>query len=358
MEGENLCRGAEEIAPQEGDVATGASTVKDETLIDQHSTLDGPLPLHRPLTRSQTGRVPKRRHPDDIPPSEVRKKSSATRKKSKPPIESIAEDEDAPGEEYEETPPPEREAPEPPVASAHIPPLSQLTFMDGSSSSADTDKRGPRSRAILPIPVPNLTKKSRGRRVPTKLAADTNGDKETRLYVCKVESCGKCFNRGEHLKRHIRSIHTHEKPFKCDYASCGKHFNRHDNLLQHLKVHKIPETFRSSQARETESPKQSPTERSPSLPPPSPKRKQSPPYSYSSTNEAYESSTNQSRMGSFHQPTFIKYHTQYPSTSERTSLATNMAVSSLRTELPQSPPTSRKYDVGPVHQRYPVGFAN
>lgn len=31
------------------------------------------------------------------------------------------------------------------------------------------------------------------------------------MYVCKVEECGKCFSRGEHLKRHIRSIHTHEK---------------------------------------------------------------------------------------------------------------------------------------------------
>ncbi|KAE9391759.1 hypothetical protein BT96DRAFT_297258 [Gymnopus androsaceus JB14] len=117
-------------------------------------------------------------------------------------------------------------------------------------------------RATLPTPVPNLTKKSRGRRVPVRVITTTGAEiitnpapvgsepatdtstgngavsKEKRSYVCSVEGCGKCFHRGEHLKRHIRSIHTHEKPFKCTYPECDKNFNRHDNLLQHLKVHK------------------------------------------------------------------------------------------------------------------------
>lgn len=190
------------------------STVEEKIPEDQHLISGTAHPPHRPLTRSQTGRVPKRKRRDETPPpAEIRKKPSAPRKKSKPPVKPIVdtEDEDASGEEYEETPPPEGEAPEALTASALIPPPTQLTFMDGSSSSTGTDRRGPRSRAMLPVPVPNLTKKSRGRRVPTKLATDSNNDKETRLYVCKVESCGKCFNRGEHLKRHIRSIHTHEK---------------------------------------------------------------------------------------------------------------------------------------------------
>ncbi|KAF8970359.1 hypothetical protein BDZ97DRAFT_1652494 [Flammula alnicola] len=86
---------------------------------------------------------------------------------------------------------------------------------------------------------PNLTKKSRGRRVPTHATGNSDPDqKDQRLYVCQVEGCGKCFHRGEHLKRHIRSIHTHEKPFKCTFPLCQKYFNRHDNLLQHLKVHR------------------------------------------------------------------------------------------------------------------------
>ncbi|KAJ3902992.1 hypothetical protein F5879DRAFT_766776, partial [Lentinula edodes] len=121
-------------------------------------------------------------------------------------------------------------------------------------------------RATLPTPVPNLTKKSRGRRVPVRVVTtngveviqdpppvsstsstttpgtgngntDSANPKGKRSYVCSVEGCGKCFHRGEHLKRHIRSIHTHDKPFKCTYPECDKNFNRHDNLLQHLKVH-------------------------------------------------------------------------------------------------------------------------
>ena len=77
------------------------------------------------------------------------------------------------------------------------------------------------------------------------------------MYMCKVPGCGKCFARGEHLKRHVRSIHTNEKrarPFlcslglcspglcyvahKCPFPGCGKDFSRHDNLGQHMRVHK------------------------------------------------------------------------------------------------------------------------
>ncbi|KAJ7045262.1 hypothetical protein C8F04DRAFT_941257, partial [Mycena alexandri] len=110
-----------------------------------------------------------------------------------------------------------------------------------------------RTRTNLPVPVPNLIKKSRGRRVPVVASApgtpgaptaptasasgDGAQDANRRMHVCKVEGCGKCFHRGEHLKRHIRSIHTHEKPFPCTFPSCHKFFNRHDNLLQHIKVH-------------------------------------------------------------------------------------------------------------------------
>ncbi len=103
----------------------------------------------------------------------------------------------------------------------------------------------------LPVPVPNLNKKSRGRKVPyvaelpssVGSASPTEGLKGdendggassrnssrarkkssrmptpvtdelvgSRTYVCVVPGCGKCFVRGEHLKRHVRSIHTHDK---------------------------------------------------------------------------------------------------------------------------------------------------
>ena len=77
----------------------------------------------------------------------------------------------------------------------------------------------------IPVPVPNLTKKSRGRRVPTMTSLEdlrsaasgagkkrqNAGGRSMRMYLCDVEGCGKCFARGEHLKRHVRSIHTYEK---------------------------------------------------------------------------------------------------------------------------------------------------
>ena len=114
----------------------------------------------------------------------------------------------------------------------------------------------------LPVPVPNLNKKSRGRKVPyvaasasvikveedrspsaealtedqgsaSSVIAESTDSKNSgrsrrktarvptpvasidqagnRTYVCAVSGCGKCFVRGEHLKRHIRSIHTYDK---------------------------------------------------------------------------------------------------------------------------------------------------
>lgn len=47
--------------------------------------------------------------------------------------------------------------------------------------------------------------------------------------------CEKQFKRLEHLKRHIRSVHSKIRPFHCKY--CEKKFSRSDNLAQHLKTH-------------------------------------------------------------------------------------------------------------------------
>jgi hypothetical protein len=83
-----------------------------------------------------------------------------------------------------------------------------------SVSSGSGSVRAPRPcRLNAPVPVPNLTKKSRGRRVPTAPVFIVQGgvQKNMRMYRCTVDGCYKCFARGEHLKRHVRSIHTNEK---------------------------------------------------------------------------------------------------------------------------------------------------
>ncbi|KAG2011237.1 zinc finger and SCAN domain-containing protein 5 [Coprinopsis cinerea AmutBmut pab1-1] len=117
----------------------------------------------------------------------------------------------------------------------------------------------------LPVPVPHLIKKSRGRKVPhaRELSSDCGesleeplddepeasstasrtrkaatpyslGEGGKRTYMCEVAGCGKCFVRGEHLKRHVRSIHTYDKPHPCPYEGCDKSFSRRDNLASYL----------------------------------------------------------------------------------------------------------------------------
>ena len=130
-----------------------------------------------------------------------------------------------------------------------------------SVSSSNGSERPIRPcRLSAPVPVPNLTKKSRGRRVPTAPVFMVQGgvQKNMRMYKCVVDGCNKCFARGEHLKRHVRSIHTNEKrefaPFfssglwadlgdpvaahKCPVEGCEKDFSRHNDLGQHMRVHK------------------------------------------------------------------------------------------------------------------------
>jgi len=60
-------------------------------------------------------------------------------------------------------------------------------------------------------------------------------DDPSKTFVCTL--CSRRFRRQEHLKRHYRSLHTHDKPFECN--ECGKKFSRSDNLSQHARTHGI-----------------------------------------------------------------------------------------------------------------------
>jgi hypothetical protein len=114
--------------------------------------------------------------------------------------------------------------------------------------------------------------------------------------------------------------------FECSHPSCDKHFNRHDNLLQHLKVHK-----------DLASPSRS-------LSPNPQSQAQYAPISQSSS---LISNTLPSAPLQIHITVPPPQYTTFPSyqspISSHGSFATNMAVSSLRTELPLSPTDERRY---------------
>lgn len=80
-------------------------------------------------------------------------------------------------------------------------------YLKPTPKAKGNKRRG--TKLEIPVPVPGLTKNSRGRNVPKK----TEGFFEdgSRPFWCPVEDCNKLFNRGEHLKRHVSSIHTQDK---------------------------------------------------------------------------------------------------------------------------------------------------
>ena len=83
------------------------------------------------------------------------------------------------------------------------------------------------SETNLSIPIQLQNEPPRRGRKPT-LEYDP-----AKQFVCSY--CMRRFKRQEHLKRHVRSLHTNEKPFDC--TLCGKQFSRSDNLAQHIKTH-------------------------------------------------------------------------------------------------------------------------
>ena len=93
---------------------------------------------------------------------------------------------------------------------------SQGTSSDSNAVASGTDNQ---PAALQPVA-------RRGRK--QSLTEDPS-----KTFVCTL--CSRRFRRQEHLKRHYRSLHTHDKPFECN--ECGKKFSRSDNLSQHARTH-------------------------------------------------------------------------------------------------------------------------
>ena len=59
---------------------------------------------------------------------------------------------------------------------------------------------------------------------------------EAPKYVCtEYGDCNKIFSSSKNLKRHIRGLHTKEKPYEC--RDCGKCFSASSNLSEHKTIH-------------------------------------------------------------------------------------------------------------------------
>ena len=94
---------------------------------------------------------------------------------------------------------------------------------ESNAGSSDTNAVGSSTGtpAAAPQPVSRRGRKQSLTEDPSK------------TFVCTL--CSRRFRRQEHLKRHYRSLHTHDKPFECN--ECGKKFSRSDNLSQHARTH-------------------------------------------------------------------------------------------------------------------------
>ncbi|KAG0366443.1 hypothetical protein BGZ54_005353 [Gamsiella multidivaricata] len=91
--------------------------------------------------------------------------------------------------------------------------------------------------SLLPNPMLDGGGEAGARPKPQRRAS-LNPDSQRRVFTCILDDCGKLFKRSEHLKRHVRSVHTLEKPFLCSHPGCLKRFSRSDNLNQHVRIHR------------------------------------------------------------------------------------------------------------------------
>ena len=107
---------------------------------------------------------------------------------------------------------------------------SQRQQSSSSSRQASSSSSGEQSQSSSPN---GNTSAQRSAPVSRRGRKQSLTEDPSKTFVCDL--CSRRFRRQEHLKRHYRSLHTHEKPFECN--ECGKRFSRSDNLAQHSRTH-------------------------------------------------------------------------------------------------------------------------
>lgn len=107
------------------------------------------------------------------------------------------------------------------------------SIVDEVASQADAATPAPISSAASEAGEASVNGSSQSGAVSRRGRKQSLTDDPSKTFVCTL--CSRRFRRQEHLKRHYRSLHTHDKPFEC--ADCGKKFSRSDNLSQHQRTH-------------------------------------------------------------------------------------------------------------------------
>lgn len=110
-----------------------------------------------------------------------------------------------------------------------VPLTNQQNNMSSSSVNANGNGVG-----VTKERRPSYRRKSMTPSRRSSVVMESAKELEEKPFHCHI--CSKSFKRSEHLKRHVRSVHSNERPFACHI--CDKKFSRSDNLSQHIKTHK------------------------------------------------------------------------------------------------------------------------